>query len=201
VTIGSTADLFAVGIGFDIAGAYLLGRGLVAASPSKIMSRAGSRLGYSGPIAMSQLSDRLDGRAGLASLVVGFLLQAAGYACAQGGWGTSRSRGPTAALVAVLCAAVPVLLVLFSWKAIRPGALRRGAVGIACVNPFMPGVVRNRPYAPMLQHFGEELGYPHVPDETSVQYVERVFNVPNAIPTGPHSSEDLEDGWVQPGSD
>jgi hypothetical protein len=70
-------DLFAVGIGFDIAGAYLLARGLLI-KPHGLYVRftfagAGTRF-------VDEVRDRAMAVFGLAALVFGFMIQAFGYA-------------------------------------------------------------------------------------------------------------------------
>ena len=76
----SLSDLFVVGIGFDLAGAFMLAKGLLM-SPRQMLggglNAAGQ--GYSPATIYERARDFVDARTGICSLVVGFLLQAAGY--------------------------------------------------------------------------------------------------------------------------
>ena len=70
-------DLFAVGIGFDIAGAYLLARGLLI-SPHGLWVRftiAGADTRF-----VDEAKDRVMAVVGLGALASGFVIQAFGYA-------------------------------------------------------------------------------------------------------------------------
>lgn len=72
------ADLLAIGLGFDIAGAYILARGLFA-SETQIALTSAKRVGYSSVLAFRSAQDRVDGYIGLATLVLGFAIQTVGY--------------------------------------------------------------------------------------------------------------------------
>jgi hypothetical protein len=74
----SLEDLFVAGIGFDLAGALLLARGLLV-DPREFVRRASSAWGVSSVSIGSQANNRIDASFGAAGLVVGFLLQATGY--------------------------------------------------------------------------------------------------------------------------
>jgi hypothetical protein len=73
-----TNDLFAVGIGFDLAGAYLLAQGLLL-EPRLLLERAQMRVGYNIISIVEGCRDRARGAVGVAALVVGFLFQLLGY--------------------------------------------------------------------------------------------------------------------------
>src|SRR5262245_54836778 len=79
-------DLFAIGLGFDIAGAFLLALGLLV-SPREIARRSAIYPGFNSALMASQARDRADGEIGLVSLVAGFVLQALAYALTLGGLG------------------------------------------------------------------------------------------------------------------
>jgi hypothetical protein len=89
-------DLFAAGIGFDIGGASLLALGLLT-SPRQIadfMDWHGKGNAYLG---LATVDDKINGESGVFFLVLGFLLQAAGYVViaafspdnASGAWGVT----------------------------------------------------------------------------------------------------------------
>lgn len=97
-------DLFVAGIGFDVVGAWLLARGLVA-SPGDLALRTASFWGGNPIATASQIEDRVRGQAGVRLLVLGFLLQAVAYAF------VIRLDNPSEGTVAgvVIAGLVPIL--------------------------------------------------------------------------------------------
>jgi hypothetical protein len=98
VAIGSPfviSDLFTVGIGFDLAGAYLLGRGLFT-TPATILQRSTPRYDFHPGIAVGHAEDRVDAEAGISLLVLGFSIQVIAYALADLG---ATNRGSATAIV------------------------------------------------------------------------------------------------------
>src|SRR4051812_20636134 len=83
-------DLFMLGLGADITGAYVLAKGLLT-SPSEQARRARSYYDVNPPLAIAQVKDRLDGEVGVCGLGLGFLAQAAGYAIDAGGYGNTKA--------------------------------------------------------------------------------------------------------------
>src|ERR1700675_2125661 len=107
----SSTDLFAVGSGLDIAGGYLLARGLIA-SPGAIMRRSLANGRFFSPSEIaSQLSDKVDATVGLISLGCGFATQAVAYALLAGGFASS-STGWVASVVALGTAVLAAAAVL-----------------------------------------------------------------------------------------
>jgi hypothetical protein len=82
-TLFALEDLFVVGIGFDIGGAWLLARGLLA-GPAEIALRTASLWDGNPATTASQLEDRLNGTLGVGSLILGFSLQAVAYGIVVG---------------------------------------------------------------------------------------------------------------------
>jgi LPXTG-motif cell wall-anchored protein len=74
----TVADLFVVGLAFDLVGAYLLSRGLLASHHS-LAVHATSYWGGNPTVAVGLAEDRVDGRFGLLYLALGFAVQAVGY--------------------------------------------------------------------------------------------------------------------------
>lgn len=64
-------DLFVAGIGFDIAGAWLLARGLLASS-DELALRTASLWGGNPAAVAGQIDDRIRGTIGVAALIAGF---------------------------------------------------------------------------------------------------------------------------------
>jgi hypothetical protein len=93
----SLADLFTIGVGFDLLGGFFLGRGLLA-SPKEIVRRVGDkRFGGGSPaLVVSQLQSRSDAVIGLVLLGLGFGLQASGYISVIGGATVQTGAGRAA---------------------------------------------------------------------------------------------------------
>lgn len=167
-------DVFTVGLGFDIGGAYLLARGLLA-PPPLLASRTASMYGSNAYAVVSQAEDRIRGAFGLGSLVFGFTLQALGYALVLGGEGTtsfSTSRG----VLALALAAVPVALVVLTERLARPQLRRRLLVDVARFD-VSTQQMNERPSAAVLVDFGGVLGDSRRDGEEPQEYVERVWRV------------------------
>ena len=78
-------DLFTAGIGFDIAGALMLAKGLLVPASEQVKRNASGYGGYSFYQVISWSEDWVDAVFGASSLAVGFVFQAAGYALVIGG--------------------------------------------------------------------------------------------------------------------
>jgi hypothetical protein len=179
----SITDLFMVGLGFDIAGAVLLLRGLLL-SPRSIAALHtfyGIEIGAT----LERAENRVDGFYGGFGLVAGFFLQAIGYAAelsgAEGTTGTGRL------LVALLLGAASALSVALFYFATRERALKKTLVAIALSREGSgdlgdekdPDWTREKVI--ILVKLGEGKGWPRLDsdedDITRVNYVRRVFGV------------------------
>lgn len=170
-------DLFAVGLGFDFAGAYLLGRGLLT-SPATILERSTPRMEFHRGLAIGQAEDRADGLAGTASLLGGFAIQAVGYAVALHSPGTKGSV-VDAVLLGVIALAVAGGLVAVWDRLLRRRVLWRILIELARFDE-----ARQRhsvPSAVRLQDFGMALGIGGTEAEVvpggPPLYAHRVFGV------------------------
>jgi hypothetical protein len=186
----SIDDLFTAGLGLDLAGAILLGFGLLV-SPSDIARRSATYLGYSAAEALSLARSRFDAISGLSSIAVGFPCQAAAYAAILGGVNVSRSgwRTPAGAVIAALVAALFVVLL---WLSVKRLAVKRQLVEVARTDAS----TGTRTFAPSLDrlvNFAQELGNPLTPNvrrylkkesgaspDEARAFVERVFGIDNA---------------------
>ncbi len=88
----SLTDLFLVGLGLDVTGAWLLAKGLLI-SPASISSIAVSRVGGNPETARDRCSSRVDAEFGVLYLAAGFALQAVGYALEISGVETETGAG------------------------------------------------------------------------------------------------------------
>ena len=177
-------DIFTAGLGFEMAGAYLLARGVLS-GPREMARRAVSYYDFSAPLALAEARDRVDGNAGIFGLVGGFALQVAGYVAALAGGenGHGSGRAAVAAAIAALAAAVALGI----WRLAREAAVRRTLVTISSFDER--GNTR-RPSAARLRVFGAELGEEPRPDERTpagaTEYARRVFGVVDVEPATEH---------------
>jgi hypothetical protein len=178
------SDLFVAGTGCDVAGAFLLARGLLA-SPADVMRRSVSDGRFFHPVeAASQIRDRVDAFVGLGTLGAGFLMQAIGYALSAGGLGEAAGtiwRG----LVAAGIGAAALLLALAIHRALRWPLSRRLIIAVAS-DPIgltddysveRRDVERQLPNAERLLRLGQEFGKFGRVDEPLGAYARREFRL------------------------
>jgi hypothetical protein len=135
-------DLFALGVGLDIGGGYLVARGLIA-SPGDILRRTLNGEDFFLPdVVASQITDKADAISGLFALLSGFLIQVAAYALAPLTSSTLRGS-PTAgnlrsALLVLVAALVGVGVALLGWRLVRWKIISKTIVAIA-IDPLTLG--------------------------------------------------------------
>ncbi len=173
MTIVSVDDLFTAGIGFDLVGAYLLGKGLLV-SPAAIVRRCTTYTGGNPVEMVAQAEDRVNALAGVWSLAVGFLFQASGYAFSLGAGGPDHGWGRAA--VAVALVGVVLVGARAVWLVMRPRMLKHVLVRIASTHS---GAWQDR--ATLLLILGPEAGWPATADEKladgAERYARRVFGI------------------------
>jgi hypothetical protein len=169
----SVEDMFAFGIVCDIAGGYLVARGLLASAP-KLARRTASFWNSSPPAVIGQTEDRIAGLFGTASLVFGFVIQAA-YTLVAGG---AELPSPTTgqALLVAASAALPAVGVLLAEKVFR-GRLRRSFLIKVARYEVNEMAMMDLPSAKALFVLGHELGQPRVDGESDESYTRRVWRV------------------------
>jgi hypothetical protein len=180
-----TQDLFAAGIGCDIAGGYLVVRGLLL-DDIELRRLAGTYVGLSYGDLAARIRDRVDARLGLAALTLGFALQAAGYIA--GLWTAPSDHGRNRGIAAGLLAIATAIAVLAFWRALRATLVKRHIVRISRVDANNR-VVLQHPLRGVLIPLGEEAGFPKasidgVPEEDE-RYAKRVFGVDELFPGAP----------------
>jgi hypothetical protein len=151
----SVEDSFTIGVMFDLLGGYLLGRGLLA-SPYEIAQRGSTRWGWNPADVIGQIRAGADARIGLASLAIGFALQAGGYVALIAG--SSVQTGGAQAASSVALAA---LAALAWWRVLRRVHVRlvnRLVVAVARTNP-VSGELEEHPDGGRLLALGQELGF------------------------------------------
>ena len=127
----SVTDFFVVGLGFDLAGAAILARGLLLDSAS--IAALGTYRGLSHGMTVERCSDRAHAEVGLAALGLGFLLQGVGYAAVIGG--SNQASGAREAAVAIFLLAVSVVSVLWLWRHSHARRLKSLLVSVAMQMP------------------------------------------------------------------
>jgi hypothetical protein len=144
-------DLFTLGLGFDIGGAYLLAKSLLR-SPLQIRLASSLYLDASPPALVGMAADKIAGKFGLFALLGGFLVQAAGYLISIMDIGPTNPGG-TATLFAGLLAVLAATIVVQAHRRLRRHFVFKEFVKIANVNP-KDGSVRDLPSGWMLVAMG-----------------------------------------------
>jgi hypothetical protein len=170
----SIEDVFALGIGFDIAGAYLVARGLLVPVPV-MQRRATAFIGGNVMDFATQVRDRIDGEVGLWALFAGFVIQAAAYVTVAGGAEVSTG-GLGHVVVAVTATVAPALVIALCVRLFRPRRLRQMCVEAARY-PTEGGPRSELPFANRLMYFGKALGKPALEGESPEDYARRVWDV------------------------
>jgi hypothetical protein len=172
-----TTDLFVIGIAVDLAGSYLLGRGVVS-SALDISRRAMPFPTVNHAAIVADVRDRVDALIGLVALATGFVAQALGYwfAISTSPYPTGTARATTALLAGVVAAVVVVSI----WLLIKRPLQRHMLVRIARVIPHT-GVTMPAPRADVLAALGREAGFSQRVAESDVAYCDRVFHAHRVV--------------------
>jgi hypothetical protein len=174
----AVADLFVVGLGFDLVGGWFLARGLIA-RPGIIVQRNATFLGSSAPGAFAAAEDRVDGQFGVAALMFGFLLQAIGYMLDLGSGDTS-SPSTCRALTALGLLVLAVIAALSAGLLVRDRQLRRLLIEMAHwrATSTMEAPIREARADPNdLTAWGIAMGEPRREGENNWEYAKRVFKL------------------------
>jgi hypothetical protein len=170
----SIEDLFTFGLGCDIAGGYLVARGLLASMP--VMTRRAATFWDLNPTTfIAQVEDRISGLTGLVALTVGFSAQLVGYIAVIGGAAVSTG-GSCRAITAGLVAIGPLAAILLGERRLRPKLVWRHCLEGAHFTPNK-NERSDLPYGRRLHTFGSTLGYTRLDGESDADYARRVWNV------------------------
>jgi hypothetical protein len=180
----SYEDIWVAGIGFDIAGAVLLAKGLLL-SPGKILGLSATYAGFNPHEIVARAEDRASTLVGVAALVTGFLLQLTGYLIDL----AARSTPPasfTRAAVALTIALIAIVVAVSVYSLTRPWLLRRLLLRIAAHHGLPDR--QEHPYGMYLLHFGPLIGEPGpLGHESQAEYAKRVWKVDQIVEGGPHT--------------
>jgi hypothetical protein len=168
----SYEDLFVFGIGFDIAGAYLLAKGLLLSS-RQILNLSSSFLDFNPPGVVSRAEDKATTYIGVGALLLGFLLQLLGYLLDLE-FRSTLSPSRTRALLAFLLAAFAIDLVFLLYRLLKHPWRNHYLVDISC---YDRSGKQPYPYGRSLELLGAQIGFPRLDDESPAAYAKRVWNV------------------------
>jgi hypothetical protein len=177
----AVTDLFVVGLGFDLVGAWLLARGLID-RPNIIIKRHTTYWDFNSVAASSAARDRVDGQCGILSLIVGFSFQAFGYLLDLAD-GSSSGHSISRALTAL---ALLILAILGAWhlsRFVRARMLRPLLVEMAhwrAKRSDEPPVRRDGADPARLVAFAFELDVRRQDGESDSSYAKRAFNLTDA---------------------
>ena len=164
-------DLFAVGLGVDISGGYLVAHGLLL-TPRDVARLSGTYIGFNPHEAVARSRDRIDVMFGLFFLLLGFALQALGYVLSVGGFGNSEPSTGKAITAVVLVGAV---VVLSQWIArlTRQRILLGYLVKVARQDD--DGTQVEHPLNERIVAFAKVLGFEARDDEDALALAQRIF--------------------------
>jgi hypothetical protein len=175
----SLEDLFLAGLGFDVAGAVLLGRSLLW-SPADARRRTGMWIEFNAADLAAAARDRADATFGIFGLATGFILQGAGYVATLAGAHIREGGAGRIALgVVFLLAAVLAVAALRLW--LGWPVMRRFVIGMASVSPSQGEDVQlDRASFGILEPVGDRLGRPRLSNEEPAAYAKRVYGLDEA---------------------
>lgn len=177
----SYEDIFVAGIGFDIAGAFLLARGLLFLSAPEILNLAASYYGWSPPEIVARVEEKVSTNIGVGALVLGFLFQLLGYVLDL----ALRNASPASlarAWWAVSVAAIAILLTIVTYVLLLPPWRRRLLLDIA---HYDKSGKQPYPFGQYLKIFGAVIGSPALEGESEEAYAKRVWRVDKIVEGSP----------------
>ncbi len=166
-------NLFVAGAGFDVAGAFLLARGLTA-SPERAARRVVQGRNSFARFDVRSAEDYADGQIGRASLIIGFLAQAVAYVLSAHG-AASLSHTSWAYVGLLACTAAAILLVFLIARKAHPWLRNRWLIKFARIDNY--GYLHTHPSGRELFSFGEVLNIRAYQHEfgNNEAYARRVF--------------------------
>jgi len=178
----SYQDIFAVGIGLDIAGAFLLAKGLLL-STRQIRNLSATYFDFSGPEVVARVEDKVSTQIGVAALGLGFMCQLTGYVL-----GALLSSNPPPSVLragaVIALALLAIGVVLLGYSIVLPHSRRRLLIDFASYDG--QGRKHDHPYGGYLLILGTlGINVPSLKDESQMDYAKRVWRVDQIIEGGP----------------
>jgi hypothetical protein len=162
------ADFFVVGLALDAIGAWLLVRGLLPTPKGRF------GLSFGHPETVTDIRNWVDARFGLAVLILGFMLQLAGYLVTLARE-TASPTGIREVVAALALAAVASGAVLAAYCLFRARLIRRRIVKTVLAANDNRWTTKS---AASLLALGREAGYPvREGEETKHEYAQRIFGI------------------------
>lgn len=172
----SIADLFVVGLGVELVGAWLIARGLLIPLPA--LKTFGTHAGIGVADVVDRARNRIDGQFGVALLLLGFALQLVGYLVELDG-GELR-QGRDRLLTALVLLGSSMLVATAASRILRDRTFKRMLVKIAMA-PLRTsgGDIEQSPEKNIewLASYGIAAGWQRQMYESDGTYVKRVFGV------------------------
>jgi hypothetical protein len=169
-------DLFVVGLGVDLVGAWLVARGLLL-SPSMLKS-FGTWAGVGPADVVDRARNRIDARFGISFLMAGFAVQLLGYLLEIDNH--RPEQGPDLLPGALALLLGSMLAALLGWSYSRKRLFKRSLVTIAMA-PLHTGSVEiaqdRSENVKWLASYGKAAGWHAEMYESDETYVERIFGV------------------------
>ncbi len=177
----SYEDVFAIGIGLDIAGAFLLAKGLLL-SIRQIRNLSATYFDFSGAEVVARVEDRVSTYIGVAALALGFMCQLTGYVIGSMlSFNPSPSVWRAGAVVALALLAVGVVLLVY--RTALPAWRKRLLIEFAHYDNH--GLKQKYAYGAYLLILGTHMP-PRVKDESEMDYAKRVWHVDQIIEGAPN---------------
>lgn len=169
-------DLFVVGLGVELVGAWLVARGLLL-SPSMLKS-FGTWAGIGPADVVDRARNRIDARFGIFFLMAGFAVQLLGYLLEIDNH--QPEQGPRRLYGALTLLIGSMLIAFLGWSCSHKRLLKRSLVRIAMA-PLRTGSVEiaqdHRENVKWLASYGKAAGWQARMYESDETYVERTFGV------------------------
>lgn len=169
-------DLFVVGLGVEIVGAWLIARGLLIPLPA--LKNFGTHAGIGVAAVVDRARNRIDGQFGVALLLLGFTLQLLGYLLELDG-GEARPEQDRL-LTALILLGSSMLLAGGTWRALRDRMFKRALVKIAMAPLRTSGGDIEQPAEKNIEwlaSYGIAAGWQRQMYESNATYVKRIFGI------------------------
>lgn len=172
-------DLFVVGLGVEIVGAWLIARGLLIPLPA--LKTFGTHAGIGVADVVDRARNRIDGQFGVVLLLLGFTLQLLGYLLELDGGEAGGGRDRL--LTALILLGSSTLLAAATWRGLRDLMFKRALVKIAMAPLRTSGgdiEQSTEKNIEWLSSYGVAAGWQRQLYESDETYVKRIFGIDTA---------------------